>query len=150
MEITKMSVVEVDKAVSKATDDELRTAYAEEKAAGPDKERKGAIAALEAEAMARGITLTVPNAATDAELAGQVPGAQPAGGNATEEDRARHAEALARAKEELGITALEGKVAALEDGSIPSGADFDARTEILKLHRALEAMANHLNFRLPN
>lgn len=139
---TEMNLTELGKAIPKMNDADLQAAYEAEKAAGPDKERSGAISAFEKAAEDRKITLTDPAEKPDGELAAEVPGAQPAGPNATEEEREKHAETLRN---------LDKRVSALESnpGAVPDGKDFDARTEILRLHRGLESLANHFNLPLP-
>ncbi len=96
---TEMTITELEKAIPGMGDDDLRAAFAAEKAAGADKERKGAISALEAAAKSR----------------------------------------------ILELTARVGKL----DGAAKSGTGGVTREEVLALHRKLEALANHLNFRLP-
>lgn len=124
---TEMTIPELEKAIPGMSEDELRAAFAAEKAAGADKERKGAISALEAAAKSRSLELT---AAT--------PGAQPAT-DATDGEREDHAETIRK---------LTARVDELE-GSAKAGTGGVTREEVLSLHRKLEALANHLNFRLP-
>lgn len=147
---TELTIPELSKAIPKMTDEELKAAYVAEKAAGPDKERKGAVSALETEANERELILTEEAPLVDGELAKEVPGAQPASPHDPDEARDAHAAALARAKEELGLQSVEDRLKALEDREVPSGDEFDARKEVLKLHRAIAALANHLNFPLPS
>jgi hypothetical protein len=67
-------------------------------------------------------------------------------------------DALAMSVEELSKTVaghtetLANETARLLNGELASAElveDYDARDEVLKVHRAVEAIANHLNFRLP-
>jgi len=139
---TEMTLAELETAAPKMSDEELNAAFLAEKAAGADKERAGAIKLYTKLADDRGFAFADPAAPVDGEVALAVPGAQPAGPQATEEEREEHARK---------VLALEERVAKLEaeTGAIPAGGDFDARTEILKLHRQVAALANHHNFPLP-
>lgn len=75
--------------------------------------------------------------ATDAAISATTPGAQPAT-DATEEERDNHAQTIAD---------LTERVAELEAERGAGGKV--TREDVLSLHRKLEALANHLNFRLP-
>lgn len=134
---TEMTITELEKAIPSMGDDDLRAAFAAEKAAGADKERKGAISALETAAKSRSLDLAAAPV-SDGALALATPGAQPAT-DATEEEREDHAETIRK---------LTASVDGLE-GSAKAGTDEVTREEVLALHRKLEALANHLNFRLP-
>ena len=133
---TEMTITELEKAIPSMGDDDLRAAFAAEKAAGADKERKGAISALEAAAKSRSLELTA--APSDGALAAATPGAQPAT-DATNKESEDHAETIRK---------LTDRVDELE-GSAKAGTGEVTREEVLSLHRKLEALANHLNFRLP-
>lgn len=137
---TEMTIKELEKAAPKMSDEELLAAFKAEKAAGPDKERSGAVELYEKLAAEREITLTDAEPKTDGELAADTAGAQPAGPTATEDEREDHAETLRK---------LNKRVAELEGAAAGEGKGEVTRAEILKLHRQLEALANHLNFRLP-
>ena len=134
---TEMTIAELGKAIPGMSDEELRTAYQAEKAAGADKERKGAITAMEEAAKERSLDLAAAPV-SDGALALATPGAQPAT-DATEEEREDHAETIRK---------LTARVDELE-GSAKAGTGGVTREEVLALHRKLEALANHLNFRLP-
>lgn len=134
---TEMTITELEKAIPGMGDADLRAAYEAEKAAGADKERKGAISALEAAAKSRSVDLAAAPV-SDGALALATPGAQPAN-DATEEEREDHAETIRK---------LTARVDELE-GSAKTGTGEVKREEVLALHRKLEALANHLNFRLP-
>lgn len=134
---TEMTITELEKAIPGMGDDDLRAAFAAEKAAGADKERKGAISALEAAAKSRSLELTAAPV-SDGALALATPGAQPAT-DATDAEREDHAETIRK---------LTARVDELE-GSAKAGTGEVTREEVLALHRKLEALANHLNFRLP-
>lgn len=134
---TEMTIAELEKAIPGMSEEELRAAYQAEKAAGADKERKGAVSALEAAAKSRSLELAGP-AASDGQLAAATPGAQPAT-DATDEEREDHAETIRK---------LTARVDELE-GAAKKGTGEVTREEVLALHRKLEALANHLNFRLP-
>lgn len=135
---TEMTITELEKAIPGMSDDQLKAAYQAEKAAGVDKERKGAITALEGAAKSRSVELTADPAASDGALTLATPGAQPAT-DATDEEREDHAETIRK---------LTARVDELE-GSAKAGTGEVTRAEVLALHRKLEALANHLNFRLP-
>jgi hypothetical protein len=139
---TEMNLSDLGTAITKMSDADLNAAYQAEKAAGPDKERKGAISAIEKAAKDRNLTLTDPTTKPDGELAAEVAGAQPAGPNATEEEREEHRKML---------EAMDKRVSALEanPGAVPDGKEFNARTEILRIHAGLEYLANHMNLKLP-
>jgi len=66
-------------------------------------------------------------------------------------DLKAHVEALAKTVD--GHTEiLANETARLMDGELAAGElveGYDPRGEVLKLHHQVEAMANHLNFRLP-
>lgn len=132
---TDMTLAELDKAVPNMSDADLQAAYAAEKSTEGHKARDGAIGAYEKAAKDRGVTLTDPEAQSDAELASETPGAQPAGPSSTDDERDAHAETI-----RSQVEAAEAKAA--DGGEV-------TREEILALHRKLEALANHLNFRLP-
>lgn len=134
---TEMTITELEKAIPSMGDDDLRAAFAAEKAAGADKERKGAISALETAAKSRSLDLAAAPV-SDGALALATPGAQPAT-DATDEEREDHAETIRK---------LTARVDELE-GSAKAGTGEVTREEVLALHRKLEALANHLNFRLP-
>lgn len=134
---TEMTIPELEKAIPGMGDADLRAAYDAEKAAGADKERKGAIIALEAAAKSRSLDLAAAPV-SDGALALATPGAQPAT-DATDEEREDHAETIRK---------LTARVDELE-GSAKAGTGGVTREEVLALHRKLEALANHLNFRLP-
>lgn len=121
--------------------DDVRAIYREE-VTNPDGERSGAMTAIKDRAEELGMTEEQlrPNDATEAE---NTAGAQPIAGEAlTESDYSDHAERIARL-EELAKSS-EGN-----PGAVPDGKEFDARKEVLKLHRGLEYLANQLNLRLP-
>lgn len=136
---TEMTITELEKAIPSMGDDDLRAAFAAEKAAGADKERKGAISALEAAAKSRSLDLAAAPV-SDGALALATPGAQPAT-DATEEEREDHAETIRKLT--ARVDELEAAKGEKAKGEAPT------REEVLSLHRRLEALANHLNFRLP-
>ena len=111
---TEMTVSELSKAVPGMSDADLAAAYQAEHAAGGDKLRKGAIAALVDEAKARGLTLAGDAQAAPADHAAE-------------------------------IAAIAARLDALEGAAKPEV----TRAEVLSLFRKLEALAAHLNFRLP-
>lgn len=80
-----------------------------------------------------------PKATTQAETA---PGAQPATGEASEEERESHEARIARL-EELAASS------AGNPAGVPDGKDFDARESLLKVFRQIEHIANQLNISLP-
>ena len=135
---TDMTISELEKAIPGMSDADLQAAYGAEKGTEGHKERSGATDALEAAAKDRGITLTDPAKASDGELSTATEGAQPAT-DASDEEREDHAETIRK---------LTARVDELE-GSAKSGKGEVTREEVLSLHRKLEALSNHLNFRLP-
>lgn len=122
---TEMTVTELEKAIPGMDAKALKAAYAAEKAAGPDKERSTAIDALEKAAESAGVDLGGGDE-----------------GNAND----------AAAQE---IAELKARVAKLEKTSgkskvKPSSGNGDDRAEVLAIYRKLDAIAGHLNIRLPS
>lgn len=140
MNTNEMSITDLKAKLPEMSDADVQAAYVTERTTEGHKERAGALDAIKEAANKRGLQLTLPNEPGDAQLSQATPGAQPVV-NGTEQQRDEHAETL---------KAINARLDELEAaGQVPDGKEFNARDEVLKLHRGLEALAGHLNFRLP-
>lgn len=138
---TAMTIAELGEALASMSDDEIRAGFAAETGTDGHKARSGATDLYAEAAETRSISLTEETTGDDD---GDV-----------EDDTALIA--LARSVDEISdrLTTLEGaiKKAAEMTGTeleIGEGTEFPTREEVLKLHRRVESLASHLNFRLPS
>lgn len=120
-----------------SSNEDLRREYAQE-LADPDGSRPGAMSAIVARAKELGVDEDALKP-TDAEVSEAVSGAQPLTTAGSTEQLNDHAERILK---------LEALAASGEVGRVPEGAD--PREELNKLWRALEYLANQLNFALPS
>lgn len=143
----QMTIDELSEALPSMSDDEIRAGYAAETGTKGHKERSGATDLYEEAAETRGISLT-EKTITDASEDGK---ADPIA------DLAREVVSIGERLTELEAS-LEKVMPYLEGAAngepvqveIKDGPALPTREEVLQLHRRVESIANHLNFRLPS